>query len=286
MKLAYIATAGLIVLVGAGVYLVVQNENEGKLEEIQANNDRKLLQLESKFNEQAKAAAEAQRKLKEVAEIAETAKQPASAKQQGGTKPAVAGANDTKVADGLDEVKKNLRRKNGGAVVDATATTGTDPGGNGLVASAPPVLEPEPDGDPEAARARLLEEDIINSSNLQDQVLTDRAVRETEELTNGGTAETNGKLNDMQALILNQPRIARVGDARKADKDGFVVLDEGLNKGLRTGDRFAVRRGTILVARVTLGTMQATQCVAEVEEGSLVRGMNIKSGDEIIKFDR
>src|SRR6187455_2305989 len=105
MKLAYIATTALIALVGAGVYLVVQNENEGKLQEIQANNDRKLQQLENKFNEQAKDAAEVQRRLKEAAEVAAAGKLPVIARATG------AASKEPGVTDALDEVKKNLRNK-------------------------------------------------------------------------------------------------------------------------------------------------------------------------------
>jgi len=78
-----------------------------------------------------------------------------------------------------------------------------------------------------------------------------------------------------------------VGDARAADRAGFVVLDEGQNKGIAKGDRFAVRRGTVIVARIVVGnTVEPSQCVADIVPNTLVSGMSIKNGDDIIQFDR
>lgn len=256
MKLAYVAITGLIVLVGAGVYLVVQNENEGQKQEMLADFDRKLQQQKSEFNQ---TAAELEKKLKAATET---------------VKPELANAaaeavKDPAVRIALEEVKKGV----------LSGSKGTGPG-NGVAAPEPPNLS----GDTVSAdeQAAIDEQKILDSAGLDDRIARERA-----QITTGGTDDNGEKLNDVQSLILAQPRIARVGDARAADKDGFIVLDEGLNKGLRKGDRFAVRRGTILVARIVVGgTVEPTQCVADIVPNTLVAGMNIKNGDDIIKFDR
>jgi hypothetical protein len=262
MKLTYIATAGLVVLVGVGVYLVVQNDTEGRMKELQAgmqaDSDRKFRDLEKNLKEANKSAEEAQRKLKETAEAAKNV-----VAKTGAT------VTDPGVDNGLNAVKKNVTRKNG------TAAGSLEPA-PGVVASEPPDLLPDKD-----ARAKLAEAQFLN-----DPGVAPRIAKENAEITNGDQ-ETSEKLNELQQLILAQPRIAKVGDARAAENAGFVVLDEGLNKGIAKGDRFAVRRGTILVARVLVtDNIRATDCVADIMPNSTVAGMSVKNGDEIIKFDR
>ena len=76
-------------------------------------------------------------------------------------------------------------------------------------------------------------------------------------------------------------------NANAAANEGFVILDRGLNANLAKGDAFAVRRGTALIGRVTIGeTIEETRCVAEVIPRHLVKGMVLAKGDEIIKFDQ
>jgi hypothetical protein len=256
MKLTYVATAGLILLVSAGVYLVVQNDTEGRLHEMQAKMqadfDRKYQQKEKDLKDEAE---EVQRKLKAAAEAAK----PATVKSANG-------AGDPTVPKALANVKEQL--KNNGAA----------PGNTDLENEVPAPLSPD------EARIRNAEEEILNPTGAA----TERVAIESARARGIITEEDNSeKLNDLQSLIVAQPRIARVGDARAAEDAGFVVLDEGLNKGLVKGDRFAVRRGTILVARITVSdNIQATQCVADIAPNSIVPGMAIKNGDDVIKFDR
>ena len=272
MKLTVIATVGLVALVGAGVYLVLQNENESEKQQMQAAFDKKLQQLENKFNEQkTKTEQELQSK---VREMADAVKGTEIVKKVDGS------VSDQSVKGALDAVKNKVLANNGGPAAVANPQGGP---------AAPPAVAPEPpvlDTDSVAAQqARKLEDDLLNGSGVNDGRIAVDNARITGALP--ATEPEGDKLNDVQSLIVAQPRIARVGDARAADNAGLVVLDEGLNKNLAKGDRFAIRRGTILVARVVVSdNIQATQCVADIVPGSLVQGMSVKNGDDVIKFDR
>lgn len=262
MKLTHFAFIGLVVLVAAGVYLVLQNDNEGRMHEMQAEFDRKFQKQEQTLKD--KLAAEA----KQAAE---------KAKEQFTAAAATSGKAIRGVGEELQNdpgVKSGLRK-----VKDAVGNAGAD------IADAPPtdLTDTPPSLTPEEARIKRAEDDLLNSTGAG----TGRVAIETGKLTGAIPEENNDKLNELQSLILQQPFIAKVKDSRPAETSGFIVISEGRDKGLAKGDRFAVRRGTIIVARVVLGeTVQATECVADILPNSIPAGMAIKNGDDIIKFDR
>lgn len=251
MKLPHFALAGLVLLIAVGIYLTLQSDMDGKVEELKANfereNDRRERDLKDKIaaaNADAKAAADRAR------ELAGAAPGAAKIKPSGAPVP----GDDPSVASALENVKSSI-----------ADNTGTAP-----ATGVPEILEKE--------------QDIINSTGVG----TERIAADTAKVTGVLPEELDAEaLSNLQSLILAQPRIARVEDARPGDNTDFIVLDEGLNKGLATGDRFAIRRGTAIVARIQIGqTVLAAKSVADVVPGSLVAGMVIKPGDDVIKFDR
>jgi len=260
MKLTHFALAGLILLIGAGIYLTLQTDMEGRVEQLKADferenqrRERELKDSIAKANADAKAAAD-------KARAAATADK--ESPEPGPPLPLDSLPQDPGVQNALSRVKSHVT-----------------PG--------PPPLETEPaPADPVTdGNTGILEkeDDIINTAREE----ADRIARETAELNNAVVDGPSEKLSNLQSLIVAQPRIARVSDARPADNTDFIVLDEGSNKGLATGDRFALRRGTAIIARVVIGdTVRENQCVANVVPRSLVTGIIIRPGDEVIKFDR
>ena len=75
-------------------------------------------------------------------------------------------------------------------------------------------------------------------------------------------------------------------------QNGFGAGNRRVRKFIAHDDDFvpgmdAVRRGTALIGRVTIGdTIEETRSVAEVIPRHLVKGMVLQKGDEIIKFDQ
>lgn len=96
-------------------------------------------------------------------------------------------------------------------------------------------------------------------------------------------ADTGRRLNKEQQIVAAQPIAARIKDSR--DGTDFVVIDKGsADFGMRPGDSFAVRRGTAVIGRVIIGdTVEKNESIANVK--SLVTGMTIQNGDELIQFD-
>lgn len=260
MKLTHFALAGLILLIAAGIYLTLQTDMDGKVAQLQADfdrenqrRDRELKETIARTGAEAKAAADKARDLVVAAE----------------------GAGDPSAPPGLENPPEDPAVKNALSRVKSLVTPG------------PPPLENEspPAPPPPGITSEILEkeEDVINTAREE----SERIARETAELNNAAVDAPLDKLSNLQSLIMAQPRIARVSDARPADNTDFIVLDEGSNKGLMPGDRFAIRRGTAIIARIVVGdTVRETQCVANVVPRSLVTGIIIRPGDEVIKFDR
>ena len=121
------------------------------------------------------------------------------------------------------------------------------------------------------------ERDILNNSTPE----AERTALET-----AGTPEaapSGRRLTKTQQLVLAQPAVARISENK--EDTGFVIIDRGTRAKLVKGDAFAVRRGTAIIGRVVIGdTIEDDMAVADIK--SVVTGMQLEVGDEIIKFDQ
>ena len=92
-------------------------------------------------------------------------------------------------------------------------------------------------------------------------------------------------LTEMQIKIKEAPAIATVKEY-VADQ-GILVLDHGADRGLKTKQVYAVRRGAYIVAsRIEIGeTVDANECAALVSSSALQPGEVLKKGDEVIKWE-
>ncbi len=273
MKITHFAVAGLFLLLAAGIYLTVQSDMDGRMaeqkaeyERMRAESDKKYEQLEKAIREQKApaAAADASTDIKEIARKKSEAATAAAKK-------------------GLANVKTALNQTDAGIepadTVDANDLTG-------VPKSAVNDVTGEIPGPDETDEQRLLDKEqreVLNTSGVASERIALDNARVAGELP-----EISGtRMTTLQSQILAQPAIARVENANAAANEGFVILDRGLNANLEKGDAFAVRRGTALIGRVTIGeTIEETRCVAEVIPRHLVKGMVLAEGDEIIKFDQ
>ncbi len=265
MKLTHFALAGLFLLIAAGIYLTLQNDMEGQVAHLKADFDRENQRREREHKEAlAKATAEAKAAADNTRELAAG---PGAVEKPSATPDLDAALEDPETKQALSRVK-------------SLVTPGPPP----LELEPGPPVPPDP-ANPGVADTALLEreEAVIDTAREE----AERIARETAELNNAPVEVPPEKLSNLQSLIVSQPRIARVSDARPADNTDFIVLDEGSNKGLKAGDRFALRRGTAIIARIVIGdTVRESQCVANVVPRSLVTGIIIRPGDEVIQFDR
>jgi len=264
MKLTYFAVTGLVLLLAAGGYLMMQNDMDGRMKELQADYDRKLELLEKKHKEQQATAASAVSKVAEVEGAAKTANSRVAGKVDKTLPP------DGSVSEALNNVKATLKQQTGELAANGEGAN--------------PAVPVEP-GDAATLPDNLLakeQREILDTTGVG----IERLAQENAELI--GDVPPGKKLNNIQSLVVAQPWIAKVKDTgRPNDNADFVVLDQGSVKGLASGDSFAVRRGTAIIARVVIGdTVQENQCIANIIPEKLVTGMVLQPGDEIIKFDR
>jgi hypothetical protein len=219
-------------------------------------------ELESAADDITGVATAAGTKVRKSAASVKDAANPAVA--AAGKKPA-APKTDPSVREGLANVRASL-----------------DPDGDAVADAAPDAGAAVADAN-DANDAKLLrdEQDLLNSSGVG----TERVALENGQVT--GAFEDETRLSKEQALILAQPAIARVKVADPQGTDGFVVLDRGRLANLEPGDSFAVRRGSAIIGRVTIGqTIEANECIAEVDLRGRVAGIVIQKGDHIIKYER
>jgi len=255
MKLQHIALACLCTLLAAGVYLTIKSDMDAQLEEQKAYNKQlieKMSSIEKRIEEQPTAAAPA----------AAAAPAPAVA----AVPPVVPTVTDvpeapTPPASPRKEIDPGSPP--GATVRSGTAINSADPG------AAPPELTPN--------EMEERERDILNNSTPE----AERTALETAGVPDA--APSGRRLTKTQQLVLAQPAIARISENK--EDTGFVIIDRGTRAKLVKGDAFAVRRGTAIIGRVVIGdTIEDDMAVADIK--SVVTGMQLEVGDEIIKFDQ
>lgn len=278
MKLTHFAVAGLVLLLGAGIYIVMQEDMDGKLKEQQADFNRKIEQMNRTMKEQQESAAALAKAADDLKERAATGVKDTKA-AMGKTASKAERAIDRAVNETTGEVKEatdELGEKMKGL---ARSLENRDPREDS-------VLTPVPRNNAAAEEelpGELMEKerDILNSTGVG----ADRIAQETASAT-GELEDNSQKRTRMQSMIAAQPAIARIKNAEKAEESGFVVLDRGLDANLAKGDTFAVRRGTWVIGRVAIGdTVRDNESVADVVRVD-ARGMALQKGDELIKFDQ
>ena len=282
MKMTHFAIAGLFLLLGAGIYLTVQTDMDGRMEQqkadferMRAESDKKIEQLEKTMRDQKAPTA--------VADAATDLK--ATAKNEADAAAAQVKKGIANVKSALDQ---QLPAENEIKDTAANAKKGLTGRANDLAAAAKAAVDGAGDNltetaDEAAQRILEKEQDVLNNTGVGDV----RIARDTAEVTGAIPDNLAPRLTNIQTQIMAQPAIAHVENANAAANEGFVILDRGLNANLAKGDAFAVRRGTAIIGRVVIGeTMEETRCVAEVLARHLVQGMVVQKGDEIIKFDQ
>jgi hypothetical protein len=254
MKLQHIALACLCTLLAAGVYLTIKSDMDAQLEEQKAYNKQlieKMSSIEKRIEDQPAAAAPAA-----------PAAAPAVATVPS-VVPTVTDVPEAPAPPAAPRKEINPDSPPGATVRSGTAINSADPG------AAPPELT--------TGEMEERERDILNNSTPE----AERTALETAGVPEA--APSGRRLTKTQQLVLAQPAIARISENK--EDTGFVIIDRGTRAKLVKGDAFAVRRGTAIIGRVAIGdTIEDDMAVADIK--SVVTGMQLEVGDEIIKFDQ
>lgn len=89
-------------------------------------------------------------------------------------------------------------------------------------------------------------------------------------------------MTPVQRKIAALPAIAKVN--QYVPDLGFVALNAGANVQLTEGQSYRLRRDNYMVAKITIGTVEETNAIADVEPGSIPEGFTILPGDEVIQY--
>lgn len=89
-------------------------------------------------------------------------------------------------------------------------------------------------------------------------------------------------MTPVQRKIAALPAIAKVN--QYVQDLGFVALNAGTNVQLSEGQSYRIRRDNYMVAKITIGTVEETNAIADVVPGSIPEGFTILPGDEVIQY--
>lgn len=89
-------------------------------------------------------------------------------------------------------------------------------------------------------------------------------------------------ITPLQRQILGMPVLGQVTSYHK--DGGFVVIGAGKRQQLAPGMKFDLRRGSAIVGRVTLSTVEDNESVADLDPRSVPAGVIVETGDEVIQM--
>jgi hypothetical protein len=139
----------------------------------------------------------------------------------------------------------------------------------------------------EAAQADSQKKNLIEQLRIaeREKEMLGGKVKRIQDNAQSGLPPDAAPLTQQQIKIKEAPAIAKI-KSYKADH-GIAVLDHGTDRGLKTDQVYAVRRGPYVVARkLVIGeSVDANEAAAIVESGSLQPGEVLKAGDEVIKWE-
>ncbi len=137
--------------------------------------------------------------------------------------------------------------------------------------------------DREAARVDAENRQLREKLASEERKMIDAKV---DQIKAAGTANAPEEpKTDLQVKIKEAPAIARI--KTYLANEGIATLDAGSERGLKTDQVYAVRRGHFIVAKkITIGeTVEPAESAAIVDPNSLQPGQELKPGDEVIKWD-
>lgn len=89
-------------------------------------------------------------------------------------------------------------------------------------------------------------------------------------------------ITPLQRQILGMPVLGQVTSYHK--DGGFVVIGAGKRQQLAPGMKFDIRRGSAIVGRVTLSTVEDNESVADLDPRSVPAGVIVETGDDVIQM--
>jgi len=170
----------------------------------------------------------------------------------------------------------------------ANASTAKAPVTAPPVATAPPTINPTGVLDRATERADAQKRNLVEQLKIaeNEKAMLGPKVKPFENNVTSGLPPDSAPLTPQQLKIREAPAIAKIKDYKP--DHGIVVLDHGADRGLKTDQVYAIRRGHYVVARrLVIGeTVEANECAAIIDAASLQPGEVLRTGDEVIKWEQ
>ena len=118
-------------------------------------------------------------------------------------------------------------------------------------------------------KARIAELETLNTKLGEDNKTLENKLVASQKVARENEAKENLKGLTGRVLAVNQAW-------------NFVVLSLGNKKGIESNMEFLVKRGSNLIGKVRITTVEPATSIADIIPASLSRGLSIQPGDEII----
>jgi len=118
-------------------------------------------------------------------------------------------------------------------------------------------------------KARIAELETLNAKLGDDNKTLENKLAASQKIARENEAKENLKGLTGRVLAVNQAW-------------NFVVLSLGNKKGIESNMEFLVKRGSTLIGKVRITTVEPATSIADIIPASLSRGLSIQPGDDII----
>ena len=118
-------------------------------------------------------------------------------------------------------------------------------------------------------KARIAELETLNTKLGEDNKTLEGKLEDSRKIARDNLVKENLKGLTGRVLAVNQAW-------------NFVVLSLGNKKGIESNMEFLVKRGSNLIGKVRITTVEPATSIADIIPASLSRGLSIQPGDEII----
>ncbi|PAZ00306.1 MAG: hypothetical protein CAK90_06065 [Spartobacteria bacterium AMD-G4] len=118
-------------------------------------------------------------------------------------------------------------------------------------------------------KARIAELETLNSKLSEENKTLENKLLDSQKVARKNEAKENLTGLTGRVLAVNQAW-------------NFVVLSLGNKKGIESNMEFLVKRGSTLIGKVRITTVEPATSIADIIPASLSRGLSIQPGDDII----
>lgn len=177
----------------------------------------------------------------------------------------------------LDRLQSETQNRR--STEEETAKAAAEAAAAAAMAQEPKVEELE--GQLQALAAELDNERAENAALAKDLEAKEQENAVIADAASDKEATEATPMTPLQKKVTAAAMIGKVVDVKP--EYGFVVVNAGSGNNLREEQEFALRRGTYIVGRIRVSSVEdVASSIANIVQGSVPTGMEVLPGDEVI----